>query len=412
MKPAFFICILPFFLFGNLSASKCAEWLNFPNCGFTFCIVNDGDILWIGADKGLFKFDPVSKDTLPFNKNYPCSLSFSIRCILKTSDGSMLIGGMRRLLRIKDTACIVYDTGQYSLPTCLLEDSYKNIWVGYFEGSGFPYHGGLFKFDGQNWTIYTSLNSGLHYNGITSLLEDSPGKILVGMQYLGGHGPALVEYDGQSWFELPNTSPNLSNTCMIRDAKGILYVGTSNDGVNTFDGQNWSSIKLSSLPYPSNLINCLVIDHQDNLWIGAYNGLYLHQKDGTLVVYDTSNSCLPVNYISCLGVDSQNNIWVGTSAGLTCFTGNTPLENKIPAKRQYIAGKPNPFSSFIRQYLPDNRIPKTILLHNLKGQLVAKFGNIPGNKSTLKPCNSVPGIYILQFKYENDFSKEAVVWFP
>ena len=184
------------------------------------------------------------------------------------------------------------------------------------------------------------------------------------------------------------------------DYKGILFVGTYK-GVIIFDGQNWSSFKVSSLPYPNNAITCLAIDHQDKLWIGASNGLYLRQKDGTLVVYDTSNSCLPVNYISCLGLDSQNNIWVGTSAGLTCFTGNAPLENKIPTKRQSIAGKPNPFSSFICHYFPGNRIPKTILLHNLKGQRVDEFSNISSNNSTWKPYNSVPGIYIMQFNYEN-----------
>ena len=89
-------------------------------------------------------------------------------------------------------------------------------------------------------------------------------------------------------------------------------------GLVKFDGTNWTVYNTSSSGLPYNRIACIVIDAEGNKWIGTSEG-GLAKFDGTnWTVYNTSNSALPSNWIGCIAIDEQENKWI-SSGGLTVF---------------------------------------------------------------------------------------------
>lgn len=75
---------------------------------------------------------------------------------------------------------------------------------------------------------------------------------------------------------------------------------------------SWEVYNESNSLLPNNTIRCLLVDHQNDLWVGTDNGL-AHLSNGTWEIFNTSNSGIGDNYIRALAVDSMNAIWIGTT---------------------------------------------------------------------------------------------------
>lgn len=60
----------------------------------------------------------------------------------------------------------------------LVCDNYNNVWIS--TGGEFFGADGLYKYDGTNWTHFTTANSGLHSNNISKLALDSDGNLWIG----------------------------------------------------------------------------------------------------------------------------------------------------------------------------------------------------------------------------------------
>jgi ligand-binding sensor domain-containing protein len=84
--------------------------------------------------------------------------------------------------------------------------------------------GGVAKFDGVNWTVYNTSNSGLPSNNVTSIAIDAQGK---------------------------------------------QWIGTEYGGLAKFDGVNWTVYNTSNSGLPDNDVRAIAIDGQGNKWIGT-----------------------------------------------------------------------------------------------------------------------------------------------
>jgi ligand-binding sensor domain-containing protein len=54
--------------------------------------------------------------------------------------------------------------------------------------------GGLAKFDGVNWTVYNTSNSGLPLTMLSSIAIDGEGN-----KWIGTYGGGLAKFDGVNW---------------------------------------------------------------------------------------------------------------------------------------------------------------------------------------------------------------------
>ena len=116
----------------------------------------------------------------------------------------------------------------------------------------------------SEWTVYNTANSGLPYNGVTSLAIDAHGNIWIGTGIFGGYtGGGLAMFDGENWM-IYNTSnsklPHNDLPVLNIDSQGSLWIGTDGGGFAKFDGTNWTVYNASNSGMPDNRVYGLPFD--------------------------------------------------------------------------------------------------------------------------------------------------------
>jgi hypothetical protein len=149
-------------------------------------------------------------------------------------------------------------------------DVQGNKWIGTF--------GGLAKFDGSSWTIYSISNSGLPSNYVLSLAIDAQGNKWIGT-YSG-----LAKFDGSSWTIYNKSNSGLPSNDVLSlaiDVQEKKWIGTYSGGLAKFDGTNWTVYNSSNSSLPDNNVRSLAIDVLGNKWIGTFRGgLAVYRKGG------------------------------------------------------------------------------------------------------------------------------------
>jgi streptogramin lyase len=106
-------------------------------------------------------------------------------------------------------------------------------------------------------------------------------------------------------------------TTIVQSSKTNSYSEALRDTSVWVDYQVINSGIQSSLLYP------IVIDNNNNKWIGTYDIGLIKYDEENFINYNTGNSQIPGNRVNCLNVDNQNRIWVGTDRGIGVFDGSS-----------------------------------------------------------------------------------------
>lgn len=190
----------------------------------------------------------------------------------------------------------------------LEQDDLGFIWIGTSNG--------LNKFDGYNFTIYSSNNqveNSLPSNFIQSLELDDTGNLWVGTN------AGLCMYDYKSdYFIRQDSFTQQSVNCLLVN-NNILYAGTS-DGIFILDiATNKILAELSTTlnnQFAIPRINAIAANAEDNIFIGTSEGLFTFSLDKNNPAHEAkliSIEYLSEKNISALEVDSDNRVWIGTS---------------------------------------------------------------------------------------------------
>lgn len=294
--------------------------------------VDNSGNLWIGHDNGITKFDGTNWTT----RSYAYTGLPDRPNSLAAKGSTIYIGTYFGATKFDGANWTFYDEGNSGLASrfvnCLAFDNNDNLWIGtdyYHDKNSNPYKGGLVKFDGANWTRYTSANSGLPFDGVLSIAFDGSNNIWVGTylyedNYSYSLDGALAKFDRTNWTVYSASNSNLPSnivTALAGDGNSMWIGGypyyDRNDhfyrgGVAKFDGAGFTSFEEAGLP--SNEVTAIAIDPKGNKWIGT-RGAGVAKFDGAKwTVYDKTNSALPTNRIRSLAFDSEGNIWIGTEA--------------------------------------------------------------------------------------------------
>jgi len=203
--------------------------------------------------------------------------------------------------------------------------------------------------------------------------EKAFGKIIVAfILFLLIHHPVAFSQRLNFEFDPLNALPDITSrqtTAILEDSLGFLWVGTE-EGLFRYDGQTvypYLKEKESSKTLPSNHINTLLLDRDNNLWIVTSSGIcrYNYEYDNFISPVDKSEingfaKCnikelafdnngelfvvykqsiykynkkeslyskvieLEVGIINSIVFDSKNNLWIGASrnGGLFCYDLN------------------------------------------------------------------------------------------
>lgn len=90
----------------------------------------------------------------------------------------------------------------------------------------------------------------------------------------------------------------------------------------TLGAQVFTQYSTDNSDLPDNIVNRLLAEDDNTLWVGTENGLLRIDDSGDWTVFNTGNSDIPGNTIRALFQDQEGNLWVGTQLnGMGKFDG-------------------------------------------------------------------------------------------
>lgn len=311
----------------------------------TITIDTAGNI-WLGSlGAGVFKFDPVHQKFTQYrhSQKEPNSLSADWVSVVKCDkQGNIWIGAGNGLDRFDpQTNSFIHYTSKKDDPATLsanevvaiYQDRKGTLWIGtgsvYGPLAGNPEIGGLNRMDdiSGKFTRYTHSETDtatLISNKVRSIYESSDGTFWVGT---AGDGLHTLDRKTGKFHRLtnnPHGSLNLSRppvtsnpfsmvSFITEDAKGGIWIGTDDNGVNYYDPATKKIVHV--LPGSEN-----ANDVDNFMWTAftsAEGMLWMSSVSGALYTYNPLQIKVPFKYVGVdevTGVyeDNDNWLWVST----------------------------------------------------------------------------------------------------
>lgn len=222
--------------------------------------------------------------------------------------------------------------------SCILQDQKGFMWFGTKDG--------LNRYDGYSFVIYQNNpfdTTTISENFITSLFEDSRGYIWVGtlnggLNCFQRETESFVRFNFKS-NDQENNNPNEIKS-IAEDSQGNIWFATRGDGLFRLSIKKGNPRQSSYKQFfsttditaglNSNIINCLLIDSKDNLWLGTEIGLSHYDfMTGKFKHFNiqTKNQKAPESpyqkSISSIYESKNGDLWLGTLSGLVKFDRRT-----------------------------------------------------------------------------------------
>ncbi|MBN1577572.1 MAG: hypothetical protein JW913_13520 [Chitinispirillaceae bacterium] len=215
------------------------------------------------------------------SRTFPCDgAGFSdVLAIAINSADKVWVGTNAGLARYDDTAWSVFDTANSPLPGNRVFgidfDNQGNLWTGTCPGDWSPersHEGGISKYDGSAWTVFTTANSSLPSGNIFSVHIDA-GKI----PWAGMFGLGVARLTNGTWQTVEAGTLFLSvPRCITTDPSGAVWIAATY--LYRYDGLQWNTVSIPSKKYGlTSSLNCLAFGSGSQVWVGGFEGLFTKQ---------------------------------------------------------------------------------------------------------------------------------------
>lgn len=189
-------------------------------------------------------------------------------------------------------------------------ESNGNVWVG-TQGSGAQ------MYDGSTWTTYTTSNSGIGSVNITGVAIDP-----LGNKWFAAYGLGVSKFDGTTWTTYPGVG-NSSPECIATDASNRVWAGFGyTAGAAMYNGTTWTYFTTSNSGIANNGVNGIAQAPNGDMWFATSNGVSRY-NGSTWTTYNTGNSGLVADYTMDIAVGASGNVWVATAGGASMFDGTS-----------------------------------------------------------------------------------------
>ncbi|MBZ5574879.1 MAG: hypothetical protein LAO09_23745 [Acidobacteriia bacterium] len=230
----------------------------------------------------------------------------AVNAIAQTHDGYLWIGTEKGLFRFDGfnfvRVSFASTAGASNVPILgLLTDASGTLWVRVQGSDVVRQKGGKFE------TV--AYGAGPLSSHVTAVSKDRNGAVLIS-----------DPVEGTFWFEaentqrvatpqmLPGSSPVIS---MAETSDGNIWLGTLGAGLFLLADNRAAAVNAG---LPERKINCLLIISNEDLWVGSDNGLY--RWNGQEFRREALPSSLGNVQILSLLQDRDSNVWAGTDRGL------------------------------------------------------------------------------------------------
>lgn len=221
---------------------------------------------------------------------------------------------------------------RYGNVNCSLQDKAGNLWFGTTQN-------GLYKYDGKSFRQFL-VADGLTSNNVSSLLEDTEGKIWIGTE------AGLCLYDGKTFAKIqiplpknlpPNKNPYYRNShgvsSMMQAQSGKLWFVTIN-GVYVYDGKSFTLFKINEAANgfltSNDKAERILEDKAGNIWFGGRTNQGVYRFDGKSItnlklkeLYQNGPKPKAHNWAWPQVQDKAGNIWFSNWGGAYRYDGKS-----------------------------------------------------------------------------------------
>lgn len=293
-----------------------------PNDSINALFFDGSGDLWIGTSGGLVKYLN-DKWTVYSKSNSPLP-SNNINSIISTNyfDGVKWIGTSMGLAKFDEKNWTIYTRANSDIPNDFINklalDIEGSVWMISGEYNKYNY---LTKYDSKNWITYNIPDTFLtdHKLSPTAFVIDDKGNKWIGTYYNG-----IIKFDNTNWTNYPNDNnpynltTNVISLCIV-PWEGI-WVGLGDQNRITHVPFNASWTYGYELPFGEFEVATSILTSRSYkfLWIGTEMGLLTFDREKrTIKATEIINGGLNSNIINDLIIDSNNIIWMSTPKGLT-----------------------------------------------------------------------------------------------
>ena len=344
--------------FNKLASSVQTFWSDengLPSNNIMDIVQDRTGYIWMASYDGLIRFDGTAYTE--FTAEEHGFTGVSPRVLREDAEGTLWIGtNSTGLYAYKDKQFTVYglDDGLTNLSVrAIAFDKNNTMWIGTADGLARRTADGKFE------TIINGKDS-----GIVSFILPAGNTIFVGSNRKGltliKNGKVInppylkdiqsytfsagyEDTDGSLWFgtrdgkiiKVKNNKiedsiniESLDGTSInrfLRTANGIMHIAT-NKGIITLTQQQKPDFFSEENGLPTNMVSCLCVDFEENLWAGMERGGLVKFSKGRFVDLASAASLPPAASNSVLE-DADKNIWIAKDDSLVCLK-NSALGKK------------------------------------------------------------------------------------
>jgi len=179
----------------------------------------------------------------------------------------------------------------------------------------------------QTWTTA----QGLPQNSVLAIAQTADGYLWLGTE------EGLVRFDGISFTifdkHTSGLNDNLIQTLLV-DREQNLWIGTVSQGLSCFKNGKFTAYSLKN-GLSNNTVQALYEDQNGVLWIGTDGGGLVRMKNGAFHVYTKADG-LADNSVRSIAADKQGTLWIGTHNGLSRFQNGRFVNFSVAQGSDYV----------------------------------------------------------------------------
>jgi len=195
-------------------------------------------------------------------------------------------------------------------PEYLDVDRLGRVWVGDFLPAG------VSMFDGENWTVFNTLNSGLPSNEIGGIAAAADGSVY----FTTGGG--LARYKNGLWSCYTGAESSVINNDISSVAvndRGQLFYGTGSGQLGYYDGSRWEVLYQPEITFGDE-IRDIEFGPGESIWLACSSNLKVWR--GMMIEYPRAGTG-GMGLSSCKDIcrDISGNMWICCAGGVAKYEG-------------------------------------------------------------------------------------------